>query len=609
MGVGQRRPDFSLPRPRRRPLQIFAFDPMRGRSVGNRATIHVQNEPLRRGPRGSRLAVVDYDGPNACYYPPVDLDDPNVLMGGGLEPSETDPRFHQQMVYAVGMKVIENFERALGRPFRFRGGRPLTLIPHAFIGENAYFDPYMGAVLFGYFRADDRDPGPHNLPGQTIYACLSHDIISHEVTHAIVHRLRKRLVEPTSADVLALHEGFSDIVAVFQHFTFREALVDAVRSSRGELGKVDPMRVPLLNLAEQFGYARGDGQALRSAVTSRDALSYDRTTEPHARGSILVAAVFDAFLGLFQRRTRDLVRIATGGTGHLPPGDLPPDLTDRMVRAATETAQTMLTMCIRAFEYLPPVHASFGDYLRALVTADRELAPDDDDGRRELLIAAFRARGIHPVGVTSLSEESLLLDRPEPGAVTAMPPQVLDELAATLRRSVVRAANGGTAAAADSVDEEQEDGVQDKIPHIHGFLKDNAAGLLLDPGRPIAIEGAHASFRVDQDGQMVVELVIQATQKDDDQKASLGGLPFRGGTTLIVGADGHVRYCIAKPLTDVGPKGAGSASSRLDRHRAYRDEADLGDPRSPYLSEQKHAQRAKARAVAPFGLLHARRAR
>ena len=53
------------------------------------------------------------------YYPPVDLDDPDVLMQRGLDPSDSDPRFHQQMVYAVVMKVIENFERALGRPFRF----------------------------------------------------------------------------------------------------------------------------------------------------------------------------------------------------------------------------------------------------------------------------------------------------------------------------------------------------------------------------------------------------------------------------------------------------------------------------------------------------------
>ena len=33
----------------------------------------------------------------------------------GLEPSEGNPKFHQQMVYAVAMNTIRHFEAALGR--------------------------------------------------------------------------------------------------------------------------------------------------------------------------------------------------------------------------------------------------------------------------------------------------------------------------------------------------------------------------------------------------------------------------------------------------------------------------------------------------------------
>ena len=47
-------------------------------------------------------------------------------------------------------------------------------------------------------------------------------------------------------------------------------------------------------------------------------------TEPHARGSILVAAVFEAFLSIYRTRTADLLRIATGGTGVLPAGRAAP---------------------------------------------------------------------------------------------------------------------------------------------------------------------------------------------------------------------------------------------------------------------------------------------
>jgi hypothetical protein len=45
----------------------------------------------------------------------VDLTDPHLLAQDGLAPSEGNPQFHQQMVYAVAMTTVANFERALGR--------------------------------------------------------------------------------------------------------------------------------------------------------------------------------------------------------------------------------------------------------------------------------------------------------------------------------------------------------------------------------------------------------------------------------------------------------------------------------------------------------------
>ena len=43
-----------------------------------------------------------------------------------------------------------------------------------------------GTLQFGYFHADEKNPG-RNLPGQTVFTCLSHDIVVHEATHALVH--------------------------------------------------------------------------------------------------------------------------------------------------------------------------------------------------------------------------------------------------------------------------------------------------------------------------------------------------------------------------------------------------------------------------------------
>ena len=63
--------------------------------------------------------------------------------------------------------------------------------------------------------------------------------------------------------------------------------------------------------------------------------------------------------------------------------------------------------CIRALDYCPPVDINFGDYLRALITADSDLVAEDRYGYRVALLEAFAAREIYPEGVRSLSVESL----------------------------------------------------------------------------------------------------------------------------------------------------------------------------------------------------------
>ena len=279
----------------RRRLRIYATDPMSGRRSPYRITIDIDNEPeLGEGPRGSILEVWDRDGAHNCYYAPVDLNHEALLMEAGLAPSESDPRFHQQMVYAVAMKVVESARRALGRPIDFyrSKSRPrLKLIPHAFYGANAFFDKSLNAILFGYFQASRETPGP-NLPGQNVFTCLSHDVIAHEMTHAIVNRLRPYFLEPTNKDVLAFHEAFSDIVALFQRFSYHELLVEYVQSSGARLEDASG----LVGLAQQVGYATGGGKALRSAIgTKDDPKAILRTFEPHHRGAILVSAVFDGY--------------------------------------------------------------------------------------------------------------------------------------------------------------------------------------------------------------------------------------------------------------------------------------------------------------------------
>ena len=64
----------------------------------------------------------------------------------------------------------------------------------------------------------------------------------------------------------------------------------------------------------------------------------------------------------------------------LPRGEIPHELADRLAAEAAAIATSILIICIRALDYCPPIDLTFGEYLRALITADRELYPADQDG-------------------------------------------------------------------------------------------------------------------------------------------------------------------------------------------------------------------------------------
>lgn len=594
---------YVLSQPARRPLKVFASDPMASQNLERRITIDIPNEsPLLHGPRGARLEVVDYDGGHDRFYPPVNLNDPAILIQGGLDPTESDPRFHQQMVYAVASKTLENFDRALGRrlELRRRGFERLRLFPHAFHGANAFYSSDLNAILFGYFRANPRDPGA-NIPGQNVFTCLSHDVIAHEMTHALVDRLRPYFLEPSNEDVLGFHEGFADLIALFQHFSFQEILRNQIQRSQAQLRQPGA----LVELAQQFGHATGMNRALRSALGNRDAKLYTTVTEPHARGSILVAAVFDAFFEVYQRRIKDLLRIATGGTGNLPVGDMHPDLVNRIAAEAAQAAQSILTMCIRAFDYLPPVDIRFGDFLRALVTADYELVATDPFGQRQAMIEAFRVRGIYAQDVVSLAEESLLWEAPNQklDLLPSQTQELLRELAffsgtfgrtttATDPEAAELAAQQRYAQSSSVSDEGTERSVsEDMARQLHQYANTNAKGLLLDPAVKIEVAGFHPVFRVGPGGQLLIELVAQFAQKQEHP--DLGGIPFRGGTTVVAAADGQVRYLIAKPLPSgaVDSQTKAEAEARLKAQRDHLALCDMADPAVAFTDDHGMATR------------------
>jgi hypothetical protein len=437
----------AIPPPRARKLRGYAIDPSLSTALltmqMNELTYevtweHLDPRPPTEGgtyPAGEYIEIIDYDPATGLFYEPVNLDDPHLLAQDGFAPSVSNPQFHQQFVYAVVMTTIQNFEKALGRKILWaenirlptkpagkekRGEvklefvRRLRVYPHALRQANAFYDPNRKALLFGYFNSAPVNP-QLQASGSTVFTCLSHDIIAHETTHAILDGVHRRFIDATHPDTRAFHEAFADIVALFQHFSFPEVLRHQIAQTRGDLKRQNLLG----QLAQQFGKAIGGYGSLRDAIGGFDSdgswnphvpdpNSYANVMECHQRGALLVAAVFDAFLSIYQNRVQRLVRIATGGTGRLPEGELHPDLVDEMANTAANVAASVLRICIRALDYCPPMDVTFGDYLRAIVTADFDMVANDVHGYRVAFVEAFHRRGISAPGIRSMAVEDLL---------------------------------------------------------------------------------------------------------------------------------------------------------------------------------------------------------
>jgi hypothetical protein len=387
-------------------------------------------------------------------------------------------------------------------------------------------------------------------------------------------------------------------------------------------------------LAQQFGETTGRYGSLRDALgkvnpdtrqwepTRPDPSELGRVFEPHARGSLLVAAVFDAFLSIYKARIADLLRIASSGSGVLPAGALHPDLVNRLAIEAAKSAQHVCTMCIRALDYCPPVDLTFGEYLRALISADYDLVRDDDKGYRIAFIEAFRRRGIYPPDVRTLSTSSL---RWEPPSVFLPPSAIIPPFATDLIESARKWDLFSDRKKTFEQLRKQYREIRQWIPNA---LTDQetarALGLNLDPVKgkanpanaddPVNKEQSYdvtalrPARRVGPDGQHLTDLIIEITQRrweplvppGEGRKRSAarplaggpGGFWFRGGCTLVYDLQRRaVRYCIRKDI---------DAEARLQLQRDFLMRGSIPSLQATYFGRLERDENGEA-----FAFLHA----
>jgi hypothetical protein len=136
------------------------------------------------------------------------------------------------------------------------------------------------------------------------------------------------------------------------------------------------------------------------------------------------------------------------------------------------------------------------------------------------------------------------------------------------------------------------------------YASQNADQLGLDPNLKIQARGFHPVFRVAPNGRLVIELIAQFAQQDTSRKTELGGLPFRGGVTLVIGTDGNVRYVVRKPMpsANLPDELRRQGEARLARQLAYLGVCDAKNPGFSYLYGSEYEQRMAG--MTNFARLH-----
>ena len=557
-----------IPAPTRK-LTIVAKDPgfRLGGPGGPMAFVQVSvpAEILARGPTGYRIKVVDYNATEQRVYvndqayesPTGELIDPFAPTGNETLLDRAyqarllaNPNFHAQNAYAIAMRTLGAFERALGRRVSWStGGHQLHIAPHAFAQANAFYSEPDRALMFGYFRS---------TRGEHVFTSLSHDIVAHETTHAILDGLRSRFTEPSGPDQAAFHEGFADIVALLSIFSLPEVVAgafgkDGATAVKGKTitlvaaRKLAPASIKksiLLGMAKEVGQAldAGERKALRRSVeiTPDEGARMRQADDEHDRGEVFAAAMMNAFVDLWVDRIADLGKFK-GGNYNLA----------SVVEEGARLAGQLLNMAIRALDYCPPTDINFEQYVAALLTADREVVPNDDRGYRVKIKESFAAYGIGPPGV-GCDEDGCWKRYPYQGKLAY--------------------ARSNYAAMTRSRDE------------LFRFLWENRDTLNICEEAYSEVLSIDPSSRVGPDGIALHETVCQYVERLDffsaefkhhfdverpDGMNSRTPLTAYGGGVVILDQYGQVKYHIANPLKD---------GERQRERMTYLFDAGLLDP-------------------------------
>ena len=292
---------------------------------------------------------------------------------------EKDFEFHQVNVWATACRTMDMIQcpDVLGRqiPWAFGDGR-LILIPHAYYDENAYYDRDSRAVCFGYYYAPDKDGEQSD---RISFTCLSHDIVTHELGHAILDGLKPYYYDVSSASTAGFHEYFGDAVALTSSLENRELL----RRVAGRNDSVTSKINFFTDIAKELGVGTGDvgAQYLRSARNEKklgQGLTQEEINSSHDFSQILTGAYYDLIMKCYLHRLEGIAN-PNGG--------------DR-VKAVMKAAKITRRMLFRALDYCAPTDIDYLDYAQAVYRADQKAHPSEPNAYRKLWAEVCMGRNI-----------------------------------------------------------------------------------------------------------------------------------------------------------------------------------------------------------------------
>ena len=367
----------------------------------NRKTLVNWEPGLLDGPTSARFAVVDYDGDTGKLEPPaqwVSTDSFEGYAGADGEPLDEAKAksfaFHQVNVWGILQRTLAFFEdgNALGRriPWAFDGNR-LIVVPHAGYGQNAFYDRQSKSLQFYYFSDGD----------DTVYTCLSTDIVSHEFGHAVLDGIRPYFNESSSPETAAFHEFLGDQTAILQSLLTKKLRQDQADDTAGDFSKA----ATISSIAKQFGQAVQGRPYLRTANNELKMSDKAGETDPHSLSEVLTGTMFEVLKRLAENYMKE-------------EDDDPEQPAEQKRKARTprqafwDATVRMQHLAIQPLDLLPPAEVRFRDYAKAVCRSQQLADPLDPQGYYNMLLEVFEKREIlTSADVTALKEPGYLTDR------------------------------------------------------------------------------------------------------------------------------------------------------------------------------------------------------